>query len=119
MIEVYGYKKCSTVNKAIKFLKNYDEVTLFDFVQNQISETTLKELVKAANLPLDNFFNSNGKVFKELALKDKLANLSDEEKIKLLLSNGLLIKRPLIKINNQVFVGFNTQVENDIKNLLK
>lgn len=119
MIEVYGYKKCSTVNKAVKFLENYDEIKFFDFVANQIDKQTLKNLIKLSGLPINRFFNTSGMLYREQGLKDKLPNLNDEEKVDLLLTNGMLIKRPLIKIGSQVFVGFPKKVQEEIETILK
>ncbi|MEG0284016.1 MAG: Spx/MgsR family RNA polymerase-binding regulatory protein [Erysipelotrichales bacterium] len=107
MVKVYGYKKCSTVMKSVKFLKeNNQEVEFFDFVNEQISKETLEKIIKDSKQDIDLFFNSKGKVFKELELKDKLEMLSDDEKIDYLLSDGKLIKRPLIVFSDQVFIGF-------------
>lgn len=79
----------------------------FDFVQNQISKDTLETLIKKSEKTIDAFFNKNGKLFKELELKEKLPSLSYDEKINYLLSDGKMIKRPIIVINDNVFIGFN------------
>lgn len=114
---VYGYQKCSTVTKARKYLEaNHIDFTFFDFVTNQISRETLENLIKQSNYNIDDFFNKKGVLFKELELKDKLATLDDNEKLALLLSDGKLIKRPIIQINDQILLGFN---EKDIDKIIK
>lgn len=110
MIHVYGYKKCSTVNKALKFLNNNSLAFEFtDFVVNNLSKEKLKELLIKGNLDIDAIFNSKGQVFKKLDLGNKLNSMNEEEKLELLSSNGMLIKRPLIEGDNFVLVGFKEQ----------
>ncbi|MEG0366336.1 MAG: Spx/MgsR family RNA polymerase-binding regulatory protein [Coprobacillus sp.] len=107
MVKVYGYKKCSTVMKSVKYLKEHNlEVDFFDFVNEQISKETLIKIIEDSKQDIDLFFNAKGKVFKELELKDKLGSLSKDEKIDYLLSDGKLIKRPLIVFEDNVFIGF-------------
>lgn len=116
MIKVYGYKKCSTVSKSIKFLKNQDyEVEFFDFVQEQIPRDVLINLINNSTLDIDVFFNQKGQLFKSLGLKVLLEKINDDEKLNLLLSDGKLIKRPIIEINDKIFVGFN---ESDLQQYL-
>ncbi len=64
------------------------------------------EIYKKSNLELKKFFNTSGNVYKEMNLKDKLKNMSNEEQIKLLSSNGMLIKRPILISENIVLLGF-------------
>lgn len=66
----------------------------------------LMEIYKKSNLELKKFFNTSGNVYKEMNLKDKLKNMSNEEQIKLLSSNGMLIKRPILISENIVLLGF-------------
>ena len=67
-------------------------------------------------MDVKSFFNTSGLVYKELKLKDKLPNMSYEDKINLLSSNGMLVKRPIMVTSNKVYVGFN---EKDWKDLIK
>lgn len=116
MVKVYGYKKCSTVLKAIKYLKSKDlEVDFFDFVAEQLPKDTLVNLIETSHLDINEFFNKRGQVFKTLGLKVLLEKTTTDEKINLLLSDGKLIKRPIIRIDDKVFVGFN---EKDIDSYL-
>lgn len=101
------YPKCSTSRKAKKYL----EENGVEFIDRHIVETNptaeeLKEWIAKSGLPVKKFFNTSGKLYKEMGLKDKLASMSDEEQIELLASNGMLVKRPLIIEDGRVLVGF-------------
>ena len=101
------YPKCSTCRKAKKYL----EENGVEFIDRHIVETNptaeeLKEWIAKSGLPVKKFFNTSGKLYKEMGLKDKLASMSDEEQIELLASNGMLVKRPLIIEDGRVLVGF-------------
>lgn len=101
------YPKCSTCHKAKKYL----EENGVEFIDRHIVETNptaeeLKEWIAKSGLPVKKFFNTSGKLYKEMGLKDKLASMSDEEQIELLASNGMLVKRPLIIEDGRVLVGF-------------
>lgn len=117
MNKVYGYQKCSTVTKARKFLEQQGvDFEFFDFVSEQISRETLADLIERSDYDIDDFFNKKGVLFKELKLKDKLPTLSDDEKMELLLSDGKLIKRPIIQINDKILLGFN---EKEVAKIIK
>ena len=101
------YPKCSTCRKAKKYL----EENQVEFVDRHIVETNptteeLKEWITKSGLPVKKFFNTSGKLYKEMGLKDKLASMSEEEQIELLASNGMIVKRPLIIEEGRVLVGF-------------
>ena len=66
----------------------------------------LKEWYERSGLPLKKFFNTSGMVYREMQLKDKLVTMSEEEQLKLLASNGMLVKRPLIVAEDKVLIGF-------------
>ena len=81
----YGYPKCTTCRKAVKWLKeNEIEVNSVNIAETPPSEETIKEMVAASGLELKKFFNTSGKVYRELNLKDKLASMTDDVKIALL-----------------------------------
>ena len=93
------YPKCSTCKKAKKWLEEKN----VEFISRNIVEETptieeLTEWIKSNELDIKKWFNTSGLKYKELNLKEKLPNMSDEEKIKLLASDGMLIKRPLLII---------------------
>lgn len=101
------YSKCSTCKKAKKFL---DEKNL-EYQDREIKEDipTVEELsswIKKFNIPINKLFNTSGLVYRSLNLKDKLATMSDDEKIKLLSSDGMLIKRPILVNNDKILIGF-------------
>lgn len=101
------YPKCSTCRNAKKWLK---EKSVEFFERNIIEETPteeeLKEWIKRSKQEIKKWFNTSGLKYKELNLKDKLENMSEEEKIKLLASDGMLIKRPLLISDKGILIGF-------------
>ena len=104
---VLVYRKCSTCLKALKWLEDnsivYEERFIVD--QNPTYEE-LKEWYAKSGLPLKKFFNTSGLLYKELNLKDKLAEMSEEEQLQLLATNGMLVKRPLVIGEDYVLTGF-------------
>lgn len=104
---VLVYRKCSTCQKALKWL----EENKIEFEERPIKEENptaeeLKEWYQKSDLPLKRFFNTSGNLYKELQLKDKLADMSEEEQIKLLATDGMLVKRPLLITDTYVCPGF-------------
>ena len=101
------YPKCSTCQKAKKWLDAH-QVSYTDrhIVEENPTYEELKEWYERSGLPLKKFFNTSGMVYKELQLKDKLPTMSEEEQLKLLATNGMLVKRPLIVKENVILTGF-------------
>lgn len=101
------YPKCSTCIKARKYLDDnnyvYEERNI---VLDKLNEKELDELVKKSNKDIHKFFNTSGMKYRELDLKNKLCNMSYDEKIKLLASDGMLVKRPLLVLDDNVLIGF-------------
>lgn len=101
------YPKCSTCQKAKKWLdENKIAYTERHIVEANPSVEELKSWYERSGLPLKKFFNTSGMLYKEMKLKDKLPEMSEEEQIKLLATNGMLVKRPLVVDEDQVLVGF-------------
>ncbi len=101
------YPKCSTCQKAKKWLEEHNtEYTERHIVENNPSYDELKEWHEKSGLPLKKFFNTSGLLYKQMQLKDKLPAMSENEMLKLLASNGMLVKRPLLVEGNKVLVGF-------------
>jgi transcriptional regulator, spx/mgsR family len=101
------YPKCSTCQKARKWLEaNHLEFTERHIVEENPSYEELKEWYSESGLPLKKFFNTSGMLYKEMQLKDKLPTMSEEEQLKLLATNGMLVKRPLIVNGNIILTGF-------------
>lgn len=104
------YPKCSTCQKAKKYLVEHN--IKFEERNIAVDNPTSEELtqwIQQSGLPLKKFYNTSGKLYKEMNLKDKIKEMSDEEQIQLLATNGMLVKRPLLINNDQVFVGFKEQ----------
>lgn len=101
------YPKCSTCQKAKKWLDEHDIVyNERHIVEENPTYDELKEWHKKSWLPLKRFFNTSGLLYKEMKLKDKLSEMSEEEQLKLLATNGMLVKRPIVVGDDMVFVGF-------------
>lgn len=109
-----NYPKCSTCVKARKFLESLN-VNFVDrhIVENNPNEEELKYIIQKSNLPIKKFFNTSGILYREMNLKDKLPELSEDEMIKILASNGMLVKRPILINKNGVLVGFKIDEWND------
>jgi len=110
------YTKCSTCKKAKKWLEE-NNIEFED--RNIVEETpTVEELTKwieRSRLDLIKWFNVSGLKYKELNLKEKLNNMSDQEKIELLASDGMLIKRPVLVSDKGIFTGFKEDKWNILK----
>ena len=107
MTTVYCYSKCSTCQKALKWLDdNSIEYTVIDIKGNHPDEKTLRELHNKSGLPLKKFFNTSGQLYREMELSKKLQDMSEDEMFKLLASDGMLVKRPLLVTNTKVIPGF-------------
>lgn len=101
------YPKCSTCKKAKKWLDDHSiEYTDRNIVEDNPSYEELKEWYLRSGLPLKKFFNTSGMLYKEMNLKEKLPAMSEEEQLKLLASNGMLVKRPLLVTEDIIRTGF-------------
>ncbi len=106
-MEFICYPKCSTCQKAKKWLdENKIVYTEHHIVEANPSAEELKMWYDRSGLPLKKFFNTSGMLYKEMKLKDRLPEMSEEEQIKLLATNGMLVKRPLVVDEDKVLVGF-------------
>ena len=106
-MEFICYPKCSTCQKAKKWLdENKIEYTERHIVEANPTEEELKTWYDRSGLLLKKFFNTSGMLYKEMKLKDRLPERSGEEQIKLLATNGMLVKRPLVVDEEKVLVGF-------------
>lgn len=101
------YPRCTTCQKAKKWLEGHNvEYTARHIVEENPSYDELKEWYEKSGLPLKKFFNTSGLLYKEMQLKDKLISMSEDEQLKLLASNGMLVKRPIVLEGEKVLVGF-------------
>lgn len=102
------YPKCSTCKKAQAWLDaNKIKYDFKDIKENNPSKTELKKWYKQSGLPLKKFFNTSGLIYKDLKLKDKLPNMSEDEQLSLLAKDGMLVKRPMLISDKCILVGFN------------
>ncbi|RPF50357.1 arsenate reductase family protein [Aquisalibacillus elongatus] len=107
VLTVYQYPKCGTCRKALKWLDENDvEYDSIHIVEHPPSQDELKSFIQKSDLPAKKFFNTSGKKYRELGLKDKLKDMSEDEMTKLLASDGMLIKRPIATDGEKVTVGF-------------
>ncbi len=106
-MQVLVYRKCSTCRKALKWLE--DNNVQFEeraIVEDNPTYEELKVWHEKSGLPLKKFFNTSGLIYRSMGLKDKLAEMSEDEQLKLLATDGMLVKRPLVVGNDYVLTGF-------------
>ena len=107
MIKFICYPKCTTCQRAKNWLDNHKiEYKLRDIKFDNPSHEELTEWYNKSGLPLKKFFNTSGLLYKSLDLKNKLRNMSEDEMLKLLATDGMLVKRPLLIGDDFVLVGF-------------
>lgn len=101
------YPKCSTCQKAKKWLNDH-QIAFEDrhIVENNPSKEELRQWHERSGLPLKRFFNTSGQLYRQMELKDKLPQMSQEEQLEILASNGMLVKRPLVIAEDVVLTGF-------------
>ena len=101
------YPKCSTCKKAKAWLDSRDiEYDDRHIVEHNPTADELRLWHKMSDLPLRRFFNTSGMLYRDLQLKDKLPTMSEDEMYDLLATNGMLVKRPLLVLDDTVLVGF-------------
>lgn len=101
------YHKCTTCQKAKAYLDAQGiEYTLRDIKLKNPTRHELAQWYECSGLPLKKFFNTSGLQYKALELKDKLPNMSEAEQLDLLASDGMLVKRPILVLDDRVLVGF-------------
>jgi arsenate reductase len=101
------YPKCSTCKKAEKWL-NENNIT-YDFRDIKLENPSFDELrdwYTKSGLPLKKFFNTSGMLYRQMELKDKLPSMSEDEMLRLLSTDGMLVKRPILVSDEKVLVGF-------------
>ena len=106
-LQFIQYPKCTTCKKAQKWLdENGIAYEAVHIVEQTPSKDQLQALYEASGLPLKKFFNTSGMKYRELGLKDKLADMTEEEQLTLLASDGMLIKRPIVTDWKKITLGF-------------
>lgn len=102
------YPKCTTCKKAKKWLDE-NEIAYIDrnIKEDNPTYDELKLWYECSGMPLKKFFNTSGLLYKSMNLKEKLPTMSDDEQLRLLATDGMLVKRPVIVTDNTVLTGFN------------
>lgn len=104
------YPKCTTCKKAKKFLDdNNIEYTERNIKEENPTYDELKEWYSKSGLPLKKFFNTSGMLYRSMELASKLSDMSEEEQLKLLATDGMLVKRPIAVSGDTVIVGFKAE----------
>lgn len=106
-MEFLCYPKCTTCKKAQKWLdENNIQYTFRDIKEQNPSYEELAKWYKISGMPLKKFFNTCGLLYKSMELKNKLPNMTEEEMLNLLATDGMLVKRPLLVSDDFVLIGF-------------
>lgn len=104
------YPKCTTCKKAQAWLEEHEiDFELRDIKENNPSYEELSEWYRLSGLPLKRFFNTSGLLYRSLELKEKLPEMTEEEQLRLLASDGMLVKRPIAVDGETVLIGFKEQ----------
>ena len=104
---VLVYRKCSTCMKALKWLAEHNvEFEERAIVEQNPTYEELKAWYQRSGMPLKKFFNTSGLLYKDMQLKDKIPQMSEDEQLQLLATNGMLVKRPLLDAEDNVQTGF-------------
>ena len=107
MLQFICYPKCTTCQRAQKWLEDHNiEYELRDIKMNIPSLEELTNWYQQSGLPLRKFFNTSGLLYKSLELKNKLPEMTEEEMLKLLATDGMLVKRPLLVSDKFILIGF-------------
>ena len=106
-MQLIQYQKCSTCRKAAAWLKEHG-IAYEDrpIRENNPTKEELEDWHRKSGLPLKRFFNTSGLLYREMQLKDRLPSMSEEEQLRLLATNGMLVKRPILVDGDRVLVGF-------------
>ena len=106
-LKVYYYPKCGSCRNALKFLRAKSrELDLRDLYERPPTEEEIREWLRLSGLPVRAFFNTSGEAYREMKLKDRLPGMSEDEQIRLLASNGRLVKRPVVTDGRKLTVGW-------------
>ena len=101
------YPKCSTFKKAKEYLESKNiSFEIRDIVLNNPKKEELKKWLERSNLDVSKFYNTSGLVYKNNNIKEKRKNMSNDEQLELLSSNGMLVKRPILITEDKVIVGY-------------
>jgi len=106
-MKVYCYSRCTTCKKALKWLDEQGAAyELIDIKEHNPSREDLAAWYAMSGLPLKKFFNTSGQIYRAMELSKKLPNMSEDEQLDLLATDGMLVKRPLVIGEDFVLTGF-------------
>lgn len=115
---VLYYPKCTTCKKALKWLQENEIICeKRDIKSDNPSKEEIKSWFEKSGLPLKRFFNTSGNLYKEMKLKDRLGDMTEEEQIELLSTDGMLVKRPVLVGEDFVLTGFKEAEWNEVLNM--
>ena len=107
MVKVYCYSRCTTCKRALKWLNDKGvEYELTDIKEDHPDKEELRKYYSMSGLPLKRFFNTSGLTYREIGLSKKLPDMSEEDQLALLATDGMLVKRPLVVGDDFVLTGF-------------
>lgn len=108
-MEFWWYPRCSTCRKAKKYLEEKGvSFETHDLVETPPTKEQLRSWREMSGLELKKFFNTSGVLYREMKLKDRIPDMTEDEMLELLASDGKLVKRPVLVTEKEVFVGFRT-----------
>lgn len=111
MIQFIEYPKCSTCRKAEKWLQEHNvQFEKRDIKEDNPTKEELEQWYTSSGMDIKKFFNTSGNLYKERKLKDRLPEMSIEEKIELLSTDGMLVKRPILITDKGITTGFKAEV---------
>ena len=114
MYTLYCYSKCSTCRKAIKYLEEKGiKYKNIDLSEKSLDIKELSGFYKIGKYPLKKFFNTSGLIYKNMNLKDKLKEMTEDEALTLLSKEGMLLKRPFLISKNDFIIGFKEEEWNN------
>ncbi|MEM9419447.1 MAG: Spx/MgsR family RNA polymerase-binding regulatory protein [Planctomycetota bacterium] len=114
-LTVYGYMKCDSCRKALKWLDAAGlEHAFIDITENPPSAKTLKAVLSDGRYELKHLFNTSGQLYRSMKIKEKLPEMAQAEALALLAGNGMLIKRPIITDGTRFTVGFKPLVLEEV-----
>ena len=112
---LFEYPRCSTCQKAKKYLesKNFN-FGIRNIVIDKLNINELDRLIQKSGKDINKFFNTSGIKYRELKLKDRIQTMSYEEKLQILSTDGMLVKRPLLELDDKVLIGFKEKEWNNV-----
>ncbi|MFN8578662.1 MAG: Spx/MgsR family RNA polymerase-binding regulatory protein [Candidatus Sericytochromatia bacterium] len=110
-MKLYAYDKCSTCKNAEKYLKEHKvSFEKLDIISNPPTVEVLKDILSKSGYKIKDLFNKSGQMYREMDMKSKIDNMSEDDLLDLLSKNGKLVKRPILINNDKFLVGFKEEL---------